>query len=112
MRAVDVDIFVTTKLPDKSFCRFCKTSEVLLRTEVENDTEMFIINLCKGCASELHAQLGVMLPPKEEIANKLLNAINRHDEQNEQYRDALIEITECETLDRAEFIALNALESK
>lgn len=41
--------------------------------------------------------------------NKLLNRFNRQKDQNEAYRDALVEITECSTLDRAEFIATNAL---
>lgn len=40
---------------------------------------------------------------------KLLNRFNRQKDQNETYRNALIEITECGTLERAEFIATNAL---
>lgn len=58
----NVDIFVTSKVTDATKCRFCKSPEVLLRTVVENDTEVFTINLCRGCASELNAQLEAMLP--------------------------------------------------
>ncbi|MBZ5203233.1 hypothetical protein HU147_18680 [Planomicrobium chinense] len=58
---VEVDIFVTSKIPNNSKCRFCKSKEVLLRTEVENDNEVFVINLCKNCAKELNAQLEIML---------------------------------------------------
>lgn len=40
---------------------------------------------------------------------KLLNRFNRQKETCESYRDALIEVTECGTLERAAFVANEAL---